>query len=101
MNDVEVHNIMLRLTEMEAELRVTKHEVKNLHMENISLAGKVEKFEDRMGKKIEDLGEKLGDKINNINMQQQRGLGFFAGAAFIVTSGIAAIVAMAKLLFGG
>lgn len=64
--------------ELKADMRTVKHDVAGIQQ---SITG-------------------LGDKLNAITNQQARGLGFFAGAAFIVTTFGAGLLALGKLLFG-
>ena len=65
--------------ELKADMRTVKHDVAGIQQ---SITG-------------------LGDKINGITNQQARGLGFFAGAAFIVTAFGGILLAVGRLLFGG
>ncbi|WP_016747319.1 hypothetical protein [Rhizorhabdus wittichii] len=65
--------------ELKADMRTVKHDVAGIQQ---ALIG-------------------LGEKMNGISNQQARGLGFFAGAAFIVTAFGGLLLALGKMLFGG
>jgi hypothetical protein len=43
----------------------------------------------------------INDKINNLGNDKARGLGFFAGASFIVTTFGALLIGLAKLILVG
>lgn len=63
----------------EADIRTIKHDVANL-------SGKIDGLTTLVGK---------------LTTQQARGLGFFAGAAFIITAAGGLLITFAKLVFGG
>lgn len=67
------------LGEMKADVRTIKHDLVNIQQ---GLLG-------------------LNEKLNGLTSQQARGLGFFAGAAFIITMVGGFLLATAKVLFGG
>lgn len=72
-------NVARDLGEMKADIRTVKHD----------LAG------------IQHSVGMLNDKMNSMTNQQARGLGFFAGVAFIITTFGAGLLALGKMLFGG
>lgn len=72
-------NVARDLGEMKADIRTVKHD----------LAG------------VQQVVNGLNDKLNLMNNSHARGLGFFAGAAFIITTFGAGLLALGKLLFGG
>jgi len=43
----------------------------------------------------------ISNQISTLRISQSRGLGFFAGAAFILTSCLGAMLALGKFLFNG
>lgn len=63
---------------LQADVRTIKHDVANL-------SGKI---------------DGLSAQIATVNTQQARGLGFFAGVAFILGSTGALLLAAARLIFG-
>lgn len=65
--------------ELKADMRTVKHDMSNIKM----------------------MIDGLSNKLNSITNQQSRGLGFVAGAAFIITTFGAGLLALGKLLFGG
>jgi hypothetical protein len=65
--------------EMKADVRTIKHDLVNIQQ---SMLG-------------------LNEKLNSLTNQQSRGLGFFAGAAMIITVFGGFLLAAVKLLFGG
>lgn len=75
---------------------VTDHDVK--------VAGDIGEMKADMRTVKHDLGAiqqgmiALGVKIDGVTNQQSKGLGFFAGAAFIVTTFGAALIVFAKLI---
>lgn len=86
-----------KVAELDADVRVTKHAVANMQMQSNSLATKLDKIEERMGQKLDG----LSDKVAALNVKQERGLGFFAGIAFVIVSCGGTLLALAKFLFGG
>ncbi|MBB4642379.1 hypothetical protein [Rhizorhapis suberifaciens] len=64
---------------LQADVRTVKHDVANISskLDSLSL------------------------QINNMGVRQAKGLGFFAGAAFILTGAGGLLLAAAKMLFGG
>lgn len=92
----ELTDLRSKVSDMDADVRVTKHAVANLQMAQTSLGSKIDKMEEKLGSKIDN----LTDKINVINTTQARGLGFFAGSAFIITACGGALIAIAKFVFG-
>lgn len=81
---------------LEAEVRVTKHDVKNLHDMFSGLGVRIDKLDEKIAGKIDALAEKL----TGVNVQQARGLGFFAGVSAVITIAGGIILTLAKLLFG-
>ena len=75
-NDLQ---IVRDVSEMKADMRTVKHDVANIQQQLMGL--------DRA--------------LSGIKTQQARGLGFFAGAAFIITAAGGLLITMTKLLFGG
>lgn len=69
------------LGEMKADIRTVKHDLANIQQGMIA----------------------LGNKFDTMNNQQSRGLGFFAGIAFIITVFGAVLIAIAKwvIVVGG
>lgn len=92
----EFANLKTKFAECEADVRVTKHEVKNMHQMMSGLGTRLDKVEDRVLAKIDS----LADKLTGVGMQQARGLGFFAGVAAVITGAGSLLLALGKLLFG-
>lgn len=67
------------LGEMKADIRTVKHDLANIQQGMIA----------------------LGTKMDGVTNRQQRGLGFFAGMAFIITTFGAFLIALAKLVWLG
>ena len=65
--------------EMKADVRTVKHDLANIQQGMIG----------------------LNEKLNSLSNQQSRGLGFFAGAACIVTLFGGVLITMAKVIIGG
>jgi len=65
--------------ELKADVRTIKHDVSNIQM---SITG-------------------INNRLNSLSTQHARGLGFFAGAAFIITAAGGLLLTVAKLMFGG
>ena len=111
MSDQDVRDALQRLTDrvgtVETELRVVKHDLKNMEATSQGLGSKLERVEERMSTEIKALtktmGDKfdvLGEKIVGLNIKQERGLGFFAGIGFVFASCGAVLIAFTKLVFG-
>ncbi len=103
-----VQKLELRMADMEADVRVVKHDVKNMQQSNQGLATKLDRLENRVGEKIDAVKdgmanrfETLTEKVAAINVQQARGAGFFAGIAAVITVCSGLVLGIAKLLFGG
>jgi histidyl-tRNA synthetase len=64
--------------EMKADMRTVKHDISNVQQQLQSI--------DR--------------RLNTINTSQARGLGFFAGVAFILTGAGGLLLALGKLIWG-
>lgn len=64
---------------LQADMRTVKHDL-------AGVSGKI---------------DSLSNMISKVNTQQARGLGFFAGVAFILTVAGGLLIAAAKLIFGG
>ena len=92
----ELNDLRAKVADVDADVRVTKHAVANLQMSQASLGGKIDKMEEKLAAKIDNLTA----QINVINTTQARGLGFFAGVSFIVVSAGGVLIAIAKFLFG-
>ena len=101
MTEPDIHHEILGLktdvANLRAEVRVTKHDVANVAAAQSGLGSRLDRMEERIGNKIEGLAEKIGV----VNTQQARGLGFFAGMAFVVTAAGGLLLALGKLLFTG
>ncbi len=93
----DIQKLGERLGQVETELRVVKHDMANVMMQSQSFDRKLEKFEDRIGGKIDGLAE----KIAALNVKQERGFGFFAGISFVLISVGAVVIGAVKLLTGG
>lgn len=65
--------------EMKADVRTVKHDLANIQQGMIG----------------------LNEKLNSLSNQQNRGLGFFAGASMIITVFGGLLLVAAKALFGG
>lgn len=65
--------------EMKADIRTVKHDLVNIQQGMLG----------------------LNEKLNALTNQQSRGLGFFAGAACIVTLFGGVLIALVKIIFGG
>lgn len=92
----ELNDLRAKVGDMDADVRVTKHAVANLQMTQTSLGSKIDKMEEKLGGKIDNLTA----QINVINTTQARGLGFFSGVSFIIVSAGAVLIAIAKFVFG-
>jgi hypothetical protein len=92
----ELNDLRAKVADVDADVRVTKHAVANLQMSQTSLGSKIDKMEEKLGGKIDNLTA----QINVINTTQARGLGFFAGSAFIITACGGVLIAVAKFIFG-
>lgn len=95
-NDVET-TLTSKIADIDKTVAVTKHDVANLKTMLTAFNMRVDKFEDRMGKKIDDLHASL----TALNIKQEKGLSFFAGISFaaIVVGG--ALMQLYKFMFGG
>lgn len=82
--------------DLKGSVRVVKHDVANMQMAQIGFGTKLEKVEDRLGSKIDNLSTQLGA----VNLKQERGFGFFAGMGFVIVSCGGLLLAVGKLLFG-
>lgn len=91
----ELAGIRSEISRLDGDVRVAKHDVANMRQAQQGINIRLDKMEERLGNKIEGLSDKLG----NLNTQQARGLGFFAGIAFMITSAGALLLALGKLLF--
>lgn len=103
-----VDRLATKVADLDADVRVTKHNVANMQMNTEGLARKLEKLEDRMGTKFEDLTKTVHDKfeavikeIGAVNMKQERGAGFYAGMAAVIGVMVSLLAVLAKFLFGG
>lgn len=65
--------------EMKADMRTVKHDVAN----------------------IQSQLQAIDRRLNTFTTTQARGLGFFAGVAFILTTAGGLLLALGKLIFGG
>ncbi len=90
--DVEttISSLREKVGELDATVRVVKHDVANLHQGQSALVTKLDKIEDR-----------LGAKIDNLKTKQDRNAGFWAGVAIVLTLPPALLLGLAKILFGG
>lgn len=82
------------MAKMEAEVRVTKHDVAGISQAQIGFIARVDKFQDAIGSKIDGLTERL----STLNLAQTRGAGFFAGIAASITVCLALLGLLAKFL---
>lgn len=71
-------NIARDMGEMKADMRTVKHDLAGL-MQSVSM---------------------LGEKMNSMSNQRAKGLGFFAGATFIIATFGGVLLFLGKLLFG-
>lgn len=76
-NDFE-RDVSRDIGALQADMRTVKHDVANM-------SGKIDGLHAMMAK---------------VTNQQARGLGFFAGMAFILTAAGGALIAMARAIFG-
>jgi len=76
--------------QMQADIRTVKHDLANIQQGMIAL-----------GAKLDTVDARFTEKVNQVSSQQQRGLGFFAGMAFIIATFGAAMIFLAKLVFVG
>ena len=74
----EMSAIREQFGEMKADTRTLKHDVAN----------------------IQQGMQAIGNRLTNLNSRQERGLSFFAGMAFVVTSCGGLLLAVWKLLGG-
>lgn len=74
---------------LQADMRTVKHDLANVSQKIDSQAA-------LFTSKI----DALSTQIATLNTGQARGLGFFAGAAFVLTSCMGVLIGFAKLLFG-
>lgn len=100
MSDPEVREALAkvndRLSSMETEVRVVKHDVANMQMNSQGLLTRLDKVEERVGAKI----DALVAGVAAITVKQERGAGFFAGMAAVVTFSGGALLALADYFFG-
>lgn len=92
----ELNDLRSKVADMDADVRVTKHAVANMQMAQTSFGSKLDKMEEKLGGKIDNLTA----QINVINTTQARGLGFFAGVSFIVVSAGAVLIGIGRFLLG-
>lgn len=101
MSDQEVRDGLQRLNErvadLEADVRVTKHNVNNMQATFQALASKLERIEERVGMKLDVLTEKVAE----LKIEQGRSAGFYAGVAAVITACISVVAILTKFLFGG
>lgn len=76
--------------EMKSDVRTLKHDVANIQQGQIALSAS-----------FQATAAALSEKLNTMSNQQSKGLGFFAGAASIITLFGGAMLFLAKALFGG
>lgn len=91
----EVSGLKVDIADVKAETRVTKHDVANLSTQFNAIGHRLEKLEDKLGAKIDALAERL----TGVNLQQARGIGFFAGMGAVATVAVSFIAVIIKLLF--
>lgn len=101
MSDTEVREVLQKLTDrvgqVETEVRVLKHDFNNMAMTWQGLDRKLEKIEDRMAARFDELAK----AISTLDIKQERGFGFFAGISFVVVACGAVIIGAIKLFSGG
>ena len=93
----ELASVKADVADLKAEVRLAKHASANVGQQQVALNIRLDKFEDKIGGKIDVLTE----KVSAINTQQARGLGFFAGIGFMIAGVGGLLLALGKLLFGG
>jgi hypothetical protein len=79
----------------EGTLRVIKHDVANLQAAQGGIVGRMDKLEDRLGSKIDDL--KL--QITTLHIKHEKGVGFYAGLAVAFTTSAGVIGTLLMLLY--
>lgn len=112
MSELEVRETLAklidRMSNVETEIRVVKHDLSNMQQSAINLASKLEKVEDRLGSKVDALSAEIAAKFQTlstdiaaINVKHERGMGFFAGvgSVFAIVGGL--LLTLAKFLFAG
>lgn len=98
LNDLrnDVGNVKLQISKMEAEVRVTKHDVANIQMGLTGFSARFDKFQDTMGSKMDALAEKM----SALNIKQEKGVSFFAGMAAVISVSAGFIIMLVKMVFG-
>ena len=96
----EVHSLKVDLNDkigkLDTEVRIVQHDYVQLKDMINGVGARVEKVEERISGKIDALAEKLA----GVNMQQARGIGFFAGVSAVITIAGGLLLALGKILFG-
>lgn len=77
----EVAGLKSDNSDVRAETRVTKHDVANLRDMFAGLGQRIDKLDEKLASKI----DALTIQLTGLNLQLQRGLGFFAGVSAVVT----------------
>jgi hypothetical protein len=76
--------------EMKADIRTVKHDIANIQQGLIALSSE-----------MKGVTSQFNDKVQQVSGRQERGLGFFAGVAFIFTAFGAVLIAITKLVIVG
>lgn len=92
----DVAGLKVDIARVEAETRVTKHDVGNLKEMFSGLGLRIDRLDEKLVSKLES----LADRLTTLNIKQERGLGFFAGMGAVVTVVGGFLLAVAKVLFG-
>lgn len=92
----DVAGLKVDIARVEAETRVTKHDVANLKEMFSGLGVRIDRLDEKLVNKLEI----LSDRLTGLNLKQERGLGFFAGVSAVITIAGGFLLAVAKLLFG-
>lgn len=96
LNDVktELSPLKVDIARVDAETRVTKHDVSNLRYMFSGLGVRLDRLDEKLTGKLEP----LSDQFNGLNLKQERGLGSFAGMASDFTIAGGCLFALRKVL---
>lgn len=91
----ELGDVKLQVSKVEAEVRVTKHDVANMQMGLTGFAARFDKFQDSISTKLDG----MSDRLAALNVKQEKGVSFFAGMAAVISITAGFIIMLVKMLF--
>lgn len=103
MTEQEHVSIARDMGEMKADMRTVKHDVQNMKMGMETIYSQVRDLHVSTSS-IDDIKKDIQSiftKVNSLNAQQSKSLGFFAGASAIIGLFSAGFIYIAQLVFGG